>query len=67
MLSIWQFLARRNIIILEQFLYSPDLALCDIVLYPKLKGIIKETYFEGMKAIKRAVMIELRGIPEESF
>ena len=66
-LSIRQFLAEKNIAILEQPLYSPDLALCDFFLFPKLKGIIKGTCFEGMEAIKRAVMMELRGIPEESF
>ena len=36
-------------------------------LLPNVKGIIKETCFEGMDAIKRAVTTELRGIPEESF
>ena len=30
-------------------------------------GIIKGTSFECVEAIKRAVMMELRGIPEESF
>ena len=35
-----------------------------LFLFPKLKGIIKGTRFEGVEAIKRAVT---RGIPEESF
>ena len=66
-LSIRQFLAEKNIAVLEQPLYSPDLAPCDFFLFPKLKGIIKGTHFEGVEAIKRAVTTELRGIPEESF
>ena len=66
-LSIRQFLAEKNIAVLEQPPYSPDLAPCDFFLFPKLKGIIKGIHFEGVEAIKRAVTTELRGIPEESF
>ena len=36
-------------------------------LFPKLKGTIKGTRFDGVEAIKRAITTELRGIPEESF
>ena len=53
-LSIWQFLAEKNIALLKQPPYSPDLAPCDFFLFPKLKGIIKGTFFEGVEAIKRA-------------
>ena len=49
---------RHNIAVLEQPPYSPDLALCDFFLFPKLKRIIKETRSEGAEAIKRAVMVE---------
>ena len=41
--------------------YSPDLAPCDFFLFPKLKGMIKGTRFEGVEAIKRAVTTQLRG------
>ena len=66
-LSIRQFLAEKNIAILKQPPYSPDLVPCNFFLFPKLEGIIKGTHFEGVEAIKEAVMRELRGIPEESF
>jgi len=66
-LSIRQFLAEKNIAVLEQPPYSPDLAPCDFFLFPKLKGIIKGTRFEVVEAISRAVTTALRGIPEESF
>ena len=36
-------------------------------LFPKLKGVIKGTRFPDLEAIKRAVMTELRRIPEEAF
>jgi len=55
-LSIRQFLAEKNIAVLEQPPYSPDLAPCNFVLFPKLDGIIKGTHFEGVEAIKEAVM-----------
>ena len=60
-LSIRQFLAEKNITVLEQPPYSPDLAPCDFFLFPKLKGVIKGTRFEGVEAIKRAVTTQLRG------
>ena len=53
-LSIRQFLAEKNITVLEQPPCSPDLALCVLFLFHKLKGIIKVTHFEDMEAIKRA-------------
>ena len=60
-LSIRQFLAKKNIAVLEQPPCSPGLAPCDSFRFPKLKGIIKGTRFEGVEAIKRAVTTELRG------
>ena len=44
-LGIREFLAKNNIAVLEQALYSPDLALCDFFSFPKLKEVIKETRF----------------------
>ena len=38
-----------------------------LFIFTNLKGIIKETYFEDVKAVKRDVTIELKNIPEESF
>ena len=66
-LSIRQFLAQKQIAVLEQPPYSPDLAPCDFFLFPKLKGVIKGTHFSDVEAIKTAVTAELRRIPAESF
>ena len=49
--------------VLEQPPYSAGFALCDFFLFPKLKGIVKETCFEGVKAL----IMEVRSAPEESF
>ena len=54
-LNIRQFLVEKNIAMLEQLPYSPDLAPCDFFLFPKLKGVVKGTRFPDVEAIKRAV------------
>ena len=66
-LGIREFLAKNNIAVLEQPPYSPDLAPCDLFLFPKLKEVIKGTRFQDSEAIKTAVTKELRAIPELSF
>uniref|UniRef100_A0A3B4Z9Q2 Tc1-like transposase DDE domain-containing protein n=1 Tax=Stegastes partitus TaxID=144197 RepID=A0A3B4Z9Q2_9TELE len=66
-LSIRQFLAEKNIAVLEQPPYSPHLAPWDFFLFSKLKGVIKGTRFEDVDDIKMAVTTELRRILEESF
>ena len=41
---IRQFLAEKNIAVLEQSSYSPDLALCYFFLFPKLKGSSRDLF-----------------------
>ena len=65
-LSTHQFLAERNVTVLDHPPYSPYLALCDFFLFPKVKEIIKGVRFLDMEAIKKAVTTELKCIPEES-
>ena len=55
-LSTWQYLAKNNIPLLEQPLYSPGLASCDIFLFLKLKEVIRRT-----------ITMKLKAIPKESF
>ena len=66
-LSNRQFLAERNVAVLNHPPYSPDLAPCDFFLFPKLKEAIKGVRFPDVEAIKKAVTTELKRIPEESF
>ena len=47
--------------------YSPDLAPCDYFLFPKLKGTIKGTHFEGVDDIKANVTAYLKTIKKEDF
>ena len=65
-MGIREFLAKNNISVLEQPLYSSDLAPCDFLLFFKLKEIIKGTRFQDSEAIKTAVTREPIAIPEES-
>ena len=66
-LSIRKFLVEKNITVLEQPPYSPDLAPCDFFLFPKVKSIIKGTHFLSTDAIKNAVTKELWGISQKSY
>ena len=47
-----QFLAKHSTAQLQQPPYSPDLALCDCFLFPRLKKVLKEHRFEATEDIK---------------
>ena len=66
-LSVRQFLATKQVTILDYPPYSPDLAPCDYLLFPKLKGTIKGTRFEGVEDIKSNVTSLLKRITKEDF
>jgi transposase len=47
-----QFLANKNITVMEHPPYSPDLAPCDFYLFPKIKSVLKGTYFLSVEDVK---------------
>jgi len=47
-----QFLANKNITLLEHLPYSPDLAHCDFFLFPKIKSVLKGTNFVSVENVK---------------
>jgi hypothetical protein len=47
--------------------YSPDLAPCDFVLFPKLKMKLKEQRFETVYDIQRELQSVLDSIKENDF
>jgi len=51
-LSVKQFLANKNITVLEHPPYSPDLAPCDFCLFPKIKSVLKGTHFVSVEHVK---------------
>ena len=66
-LSAKQFLVSKEIITLHHPPYLQDLAPCDFFLFPKLKGIHKETRFQGVEDIKTSVTRQLKTITRRIF
>jgi len=52
-LSIREFLAKKNVPVLPQPPYSPDLAPCDFYFFPKLKLKLKGHHFGPMETYKK--------------
>jgi len=64
---VQQFLAKHGTAKLQQPPYSPDLALCDFSLFPRLKKVLKGHQFEATEDIKRNLTKTLLDIPKEEF
>jgi transposase len=47
-----QFLANKNITVIEHPPYSSDLSPCDFYLFPKIKSVLKGTHFLSVKDVK---------------
>ena len=52
-LAIREFLAKKNIPVLPRPPYSPDLAPCDLYVFPKLKLKLKGHHFGTMEKIQK--------------
>ena len=48
-------------------LYSPDLAPCDVCLFPKLKEKIRGCHYETIKEMKEAVTKVIDTLTQEGF
>jgi len=66
-LSVREFLGKKNIPVLPHPPYSPDLAPCDFYLFPKLKSKMKGHHFGTMENIQNIVTDELHTITENDF
>jgi len=64
---VQQFLAKHSTAQLQQPPYSPDLAPCDFLLFPRLKKVLKGHRFEAIEDIKRNSKKTLLDIPKEEF
>jgi len=64
---VQQFLAKHSTAQLQQPPYSPDLALYDFFLFPRLKKVLKRHQFEATEDIKQNSMKTLLDIPKEEF
>ena len=60
--SVKRYLAKNKIPVKEHPPYSPDLAPCDIFLFPKINSALKGTKFESVDAVKAKATQLLNGI-----
>jgi hypothetical protein len=63
---VQQFLAMKNITVIAQPLYSPDLAPSDIWLFPTMKTDLQGACFTAMEHTELNVMTELQKISKET-
>jgi len=66
-LSVKQFLANKNITVLEHPPYSPDLAPCDFYLFPKIKSVLKGTHFVSVEHVKAKTAEVLNSLTEHDL
>ena len=66
-LSVREFLATKQISVLEHPAYSPDLAPSDFFLFPKIKEILIGRHFDDIEDIRSNTTAALQGIPQNQF
>jgi len=66
-LSVREFIATKQITVLEHAVYSPDLAPNDFFLFPKLKEILKGRNFDDIDTIRINTTAALKAIPQNQF
>jgi len=66
-MSLREFLATKQITVLEHPAYSPDPALNDFFLFPKIKEILKGRQFNDIDVIKSNTTAALKIIPQNHF
>jgi hypothetical protein len=65
--AVREFLAQHNITTLSHTPYSPDLAPCDFILFPKLKIHLKGHHFGTDENVQAAATRALNNISSEDF
>ena len=66
-LPVKTFLVKHKIPVMEHPPYSPDLAPCNFLLFPKVKSALKGTWFESVEAVKAKVMQLLNSVSENEM
>jgi hypothetical protein len=66
-LSVREFLATKQITVLEHPAYSPDLARGDFVLFPEIKEILKGRHFDDIDDVRINTTAALKIIPQNQF
>jgi hypothetical protein len=65
--GVVRFLAKRQVTVLHDPSYSPDLAPADFFLFPKLKSQLKGKRFQDISTIQANVTEQIRSIPKDWF
>jgi len=66
-LSVREFLATKQITVLEQPAYLPDLAPTDFFMFPKIKEMLKGRLFDDVDDIRSNTTAALKAIPQNQF
>lgn len=66
-LSIREFLASKKITVLPHPSYSPDLAPCDFLLFPKVKMFLKGKSFDDVGSMKKHTTVHLQSLTPQDF
>jgi hypothetical protein len=66
-LKTTEFVTNNNMVIINHPPYLPDLAPCDISLFPQLKMKLKGQHFETVSDIQRESQAVLNSIKENDF
>jgi len=64
-LAVREFLASKQITVLEHPAYSPDLAPSDFFLFPKIEEILKGRHFDDTDDISSNTTAGLKAIPNK--
>ena len=62
-----KFLATKQITVLEQPVYSPDLAPSEFFLFPTIKEILTRRHFDDIDDIRSNTMAALKAIPQNQL
>ena len=66
-LSVREFLATKQITVLEHPVYSPDIAPTEFFLFPKINEILKGRHFDDTDDIRINTTAALKAIPQNQF
>jgi transposase len=62
-----EFLASKQITVLEHPPYSPDLAPNEFFVFPKIKEIFKGRHFDDINDIRNNIWAPMKAIPQKQF
>jgi hypothetical protein len=66
-LSVREFLATKQITVLEHPDYLPDLAAIGFFLFPKIKETLKVRHFDDIDGLRSNTTVALKAIPQKHF